>query len=109
MGAYDADWVEALDQWVDHGNAPQQVLGHRLPPMTGPPPNGPPPNGPPPNGPPPGMDAPSAATRPICAYPNVAHYNGTGPVDAAQNFSCRAAGRGVRAGDGPLKLVEPIS
>ena len=29
------------------------------------------------------------ATRPICMYPNVAHYNGHGPTNEASNFSCR--------------------
>jgi feruloyl esterase len=94
MGAYDADWVDALDQWVEHGKAPRQVLGHRLPPMTGPPPMGPPP-----------MVAPEyTGTRPICAYPAIAKYDGVGPADAATSFSCRAAPRGVRDGDGPITI-----
>jgi len=29
-------------------------------------------------------------TRPLCAYPQVARYNGTGSVDDAANFTCRA-------------------
>lgn len=94
MGAYDADWIEALEQWVEHGKTPQQVLGHRLPPMTGPPPMGPPPE----------AVAQSSATRPICAYPTMAKYKGTGSVDKADNFSCRPAARGVRDGDGPVKM-----
>ena len=28
-------------------------------------------------------------TRPLCPYPQVAHYNGTGSIDEASNFSCR--------------------
>ncbi len=97
MGAYDADWVDALDEWVEHGKPPRQVLGHRLPPMTGPPPMGPPP-----------MVAPEyTGTRPICAYPAIAKYNGTGSPDAADSFSCRPAPRGVRDGDGPFKM-QPI-
>jgi hypothetical protein len=28
-------------------------------------------------------------TRPLCAYPSVAHYNGTGPVESAASFTCR--------------------
>jgi feruloyl esterase len=27
-------------------------------------------------------------TRPICAYPQVAAYKGSGSIDAAENFSC---------------------
>jgi feruloyl esterase len=98
MGAYDVDWIDALDQWVEHGKAPQRVLGHRLPPM----------NGPPPMGPPPTPVAASSATRPICAYPNMAKYNGVGSADKADSFSCRPAVRGVRDGDGPVTM-KPIS
>jgi hypothetical protein len=29
-----------------------------------------------------------ARTRPLCPYPQVATYNGTGSVDEASNFSC---------------------
>jgi hypothetical protein len=28
-------------------------------------------------------------TRPLCAYPSVAQYNGTGPVESAASFTCR--------------------
>lgn len=28
-------------------------------------------------------------TRPLCAYPSVAHYNGSGPVESASSFTCR--------------------
>jgi feruloyl esterase len=98
MGAYDADWVEALEQWVEQGKAPQQVVAHRLPPMTGPPPPGPPPD----------PVAPTVATRPICAYPNMARYTGAGSADAADSFTCRPAGRGVRNGDGPV-VLKPTS
>ncbi|MEY2684424.1 MAG: hypothetical protein RJA09_1568 [Pseudomonadota bacterium] len=28
-------------------------------------------------------------TRPLCAHPTVARYNGTGPVEAASSYSCR--------------------
>ena len=29
-------------------------------------------------------------TRPLCAYPQVARYTGTGSTDDAANFVCRA-------------------
>jgi feruloyl esterase len=102
-----------LDQWVENGKAPAQVIGHRLPPQAGPP-NGPPPaNGGPPPGAPPGPPAaagavPSTAVRPICAYPDMARYNGAGAADAAASFSCKSAPRGVREGDGPV-VLKPIS
>lgn len=28
-------------------------------------------------------------TRPLCAYPQVARYNGSGDVNSAASFSCR--------------------
>ena len=28
-------------------------------------------------------------SRPLCAYPTVAQYNGTGPVETASSFTCR--------------------
>ncbi len=28
-------------------------------------------------------------TRPLCAYPAIARYNGTGSTDDAKNFQCR--------------------
>jgi feruloyl esterase len=30
------------------------------------------------------------STRPICAYPNVAHWTGTGSPDQAANYACQA-------------------
>jgi hypothetical protein len=29
--------------------------------------------------------------RPVCAWPKVAKYNGSGPVDSAASYSCRAS------------------
>jgi feruloyl esterase len=106
MGSYGVDWIDALDQWVERGAAPAQVIGHRLPPSAGPP-NGPPPaNGGPPPAPPPAAVAtpPSTAARPICAYPEMARYNGSGAADAAESFSCKPAPRGAREGNGPVEL-----
>jgi feruloyl esterase len=31
-------------------------------------------------------------TRPLCAYPKVARYNGPGSIDDAANFRCVEAG-----------------
>jgi hypothetical protein len=27
-------------------------------------------------------------TRPLCSYPSVAHYNGSGDIEKAENFTC---------------------
>ena len=36
-----------------------------------------------------GVAVPPGRTRPLCAYPNVARYNGTGSIDDAANFTCK--------------------
>jgi feruloyl esterase len=60
------DVMGALAKWFEKGQAPSQVLAsHRT------------------NG---VVDR----TRPICAYPRVAAYEGTGSVDDAANFVCKA-------------------
>jgi feruloyl esterase len=44
-------------------------------------------------------------TRPICAYPKIAQYRGTGSTDAAESFACvepaRAAARTPPAASAP--------
>jgi feruloyl esterase len=54
----------ALEQWVEQGIAPTQILASHL---TG------------------GV---VDRTRPLCPYPQVALYRGTGSIDEAQNFRC---------------------
>lgn len=60
------DVVTALDQWVEKGQAPAQVVASRIA-----------------NG---ALDR----TRPLCPYPQVATYKGTGDTNDAQNFVCKA-------------------
>jgi len=89
-GAYGIDWIGALERWVEQGQAPDQLLGQRLPPMTfGPPPPGPP------------ASPPDRGVRPICAYPQVATYKGSGSDKDPANFVCRPGERGARSGDQP--------
>ena len=58
------DKIGALEQWVELGKAPAEIIashstaGH--------------------------VDR----TRPLCAYPQTAHYKGTGSIDEAANFTC---------------------
>ncbi|HEY6455236.1 MAG TPA: tannase/feruloyl esterase family alpha/beta hydrolase [Steroidobacteraceae bacterium] len=60
------DSLGALEQWVEQGNAPQRIVAaHRT-------------------------SGKVDRTRPLCAYPQVARYNGTGSIDDAENFTCRA-------------------
>jgi feruloyl esterase len=55
----------AIDQWVQSGKAPEQLVASN----------------------PPGRPA---RTRPLCPYPKVASYTGHGDTDEAQNFRCEA-------------------
>jgi feruloyl esterase len=65
-GPDDFDSLSALEQWVEQGNAPQQIVAaHRT-------------------------SGKVDRTRPLCAYPQVARYNGRGSIDDAANFSCGA-------------------
>jgi feruloyl esterase len=62
------DILTALEKWVEQGVAPEKLIG------TGKPPE----------------DAAKTLTRPLCVYPQVARYKGSGdPYDAA-NFECAA-------------------
>jgi len=62
------DLVTALEQWVENGIAPDKIIASRV---TG------------------GV---VTRTRPICAYPLVARYTGTGSIDDAANFVCELKG-----------------
>ena len=60
------DKVSALEQWVEHGIAPDQLIASHS------------------------IDGKVDRTRPLCPYPQVAKYKGTGSIDDAANFVCRA-------------------
>ena len=71
------DMLAHLVNWVEKGQAPEQVVAKargtganvvnaELPATWG-----------------------AARTRPLCTYPKVARYNGTGDVENAANFSCK--------------------
>ncbi len=63
----DHDVVAALEQWVEKGVAPKQLIGTGR--VSG--------------------DSSTTLTRPLCAYPQTAHYNGTGDTNQAANFTCK--------------------
>jgi feruloyl esterase len=86
-GAYAIDWIGELEAWVEGGVAPATVSGRRLPPG-------------PAFGPPP-ANAPDLGSRPICAYPDIAVYDGSGSDSDPASFTCQAAERGARAGHAP--------
>ena len=58
------DALAALEQWVEEGQAPDRIVASRL---TG------------------GV---VDRTRPLCPYPEIARWNGTGSTDDAANFVC---------------------
>lgn len=64
-GPSNVDMLGAIDQWVQTGKAPDQLVASN----------------------PPGRPA---RTRPLCAHPKVATYSGHGSTDEAQNFRCAA-------------------
>jgi len=63
------DMLGALEQWVEKGQAPQSVIATKFTK-----------NGDPSSG--------VARTRPLCPFPQVAKYKGSGSIDDAANFSC---------------------
>jgi feruloyl esterase len=60
-GTPDFDMIPELDNWVEQGKAPDRVVASRTNPDR---------------------------TRPLCPYPLVAVYKGTGSTDAAESFVC---------------------
>ena len=60
------DMVPALESWVEQGKAPGQILASHS------------------------TDGKVDRTRPLCPYPQVAAYKGTGSTDQAANFVCKA-------------------
>jgi hypothetical protein len=64
-GPDNADWAAAIDGWVESGKAPARIIAQK------------------------GSAAGPARTRPLCAYPQHAVYNGTGSTDQAENFTCK--------------------
>lgn len=60
-GADLVDWLDVLDTWVQTGSAPERVIGTK---------------------------AEGSLTRPHCAWPTVAHYNGGGEANDPANWQC---------------------
>jgi feruloyl esterase len=64
-GPSEFDALGALEHWVEQGSAPAQILAaHRT-------------------------AGHVDRTRPLCPYPQVARYEGSGSIDDAANFACR--------------------
>ena len=63
------DMLAALENWVEKKAAPDSIAASRT------------------------AGGKVDRTRPLCPYPQVAGYTGTGSVDDAANFTCKAPGR----------------
>jgi feruloyl esterase len=64
-GPSTADWLGTLDQWRDMGKSPDSILASHS------------------------TMGVVDKTRPLCPYPKVAQYKGTGDTTAAANFTCK--------------------
>jgi len=60
------DMVSAIEQWVEQGHAPEQIIASHS------------------------QSGTVDRTRPLCPYPQVARYKGSGSIDDAANFTCAA-------------------
>jgi feruloyl esterase len=65
VGPDRVDWLDALDKWRDAGIAPGRIVAGRV------------------------EGERTVMTRPLCPYPQVAEYDGSGSTDDASNFVCR--------------------
>jgi feruloyl esterase len=64
-GPNDFDMLAALERWRERGNAPTEILASQV------------------------NEGRVSRTRPLCPYPQVAKYRGTGGIDRAENFVCK--------------------
>lgn len=65
-GVDNFDMLTTLEQWVEHGVAPSRVVASRV------------------------QDGTVVRSRPLCPHPQVAAYSGSGSIDDAASFVCRA-------------------
>jgi feruloyl esterase len=61
------DKMGPLERWVEHGTAPDALIASHA------------------------AEGKVDRTRPLCPYPQVARYKGTGSIDEAASFACAAA------------------
>jgi len=65
LGPDTADWTAAIDNWVEHGQAPERVIATRT------------------------ANGAAIMSRPLCPYPQKAVYSGAGSTNEAESFVCR--------------------
>jgi feruloyl esterase len=59
------DKVDAMEQWVEQAKAPEQMIASHS------------------------TAGKVDRTRPLCPYPQIAQYKGSGSIDDAKNFVCK--------------------
>jgi Tannase and feruloyl esterase len=64
-GPNNFDKMTAIQDWVEHGEAPETMITSRI-----------------------SRSGAVERTRPLCLYPKVAKYEGSGSIDDAANFTC---------------------
>jgi feruloyl esterase len=60
------DMLAVLERWREKGETPTEILASKV------------------------VSGQVVRTRPLCPYPQVAKYKGTGSIDRAENFACSA-------------------
>ena len=58
------DSIHAIEQWVEAGKAPEAIIASQL------------------------EEGKVIRNRPLCPFPQIAAYKGTGSIDDAANFVC---------------------
>lgn len=70
VGTDTFDAVAALDRWIETGTAPARIEASRV------------------------VDGETVRTRPLCPFPQIAQYTGSGSTDDAASFVCRERAQG---------------
>src|SRR5262249_25152044 len=83
VGTSTFDAFTPLVEWVEKGTVPQTIVASRI------------------------VDGKVVRTRPLCPYPQVAKYKGSGSIDEAASVACSAADARSSAGAGRAPASRP--
>ena len=64
LGVSQTDYLGALMNWVESGAAPDRLVAARV------------------------VNGKTEMTRPLCPYPQIAQYDGSGDPNSAESFAC---------------------